>query len=424
VSPSRREFLQTLAAAGVGLYAAPALAAPQAGRARLLHNRFPDLRRHFIFEYYPWYETGPYRHWDQAKRHPPIDIASNYMPRLGAYNSADASVIEQHARWIADIGVGAINVSWWGPGDVTDRTIPVLMDVMAAHDIHVTFHLEPYTDSHASNYARDIQYLLKEYGDRRHWDCFLLLEHADGTVGPVFKSFRTIVPETGTDCHGNRYTVGDYAADGTWRRQTDRVRETFRDDFDRITLLADSLNIDRTRAGGFDGIAIYDNFVPPADYAGYSAGASRAGLVFSFNVNPGYDGIDPRRVDPDSCFEPSAFLPSAEGLDWASAADRERAASLSRDRIAESLQATLAVQTDPALANDQRGFFLVYINSFNEWHEGDSFEPMMDAGAIPSRQRFLGYHNPTRGDYRLTALRDLLRAALPDEDSSLAARRA
>jgi hypothetical protein len=125
-------------------------------------------------------------------------------------------------------------------------------------------------------------------------------------------------------------------------------------------------------------------------------------------VNPGYDAIDPRRIDPDGCFEPSVFVPPTEGLDWTSSLDRERAASLSAARIATSLEATLRVQSDPSLANDQQGFLLVYINSFNEWHEGDAFEPMRDAAAIPTSQQVLGYHNPARGDYRLTALRDLL----------------
>jgi hypothetical protein len=411
VDPSRREFLQTLGAAGLGVCAAPALiaAAPQTARARLLHNRFPDLRRHFIFEYYPWYETTPYRHWDQAGRRPPIDIASNYMPRLGAYDSADTSVIEQHARWIADIGVGAVNVSWWGPGDVTDRAVPKLMDVMSAHDIHVAFHLEPYADDHSGNYARDIQYLLKEYGDRRSWDCMLLLQNADGKIGPVFKSFRTIVPETGTDCQGVRYTVGDYTADSTWRRQTDRVRETFREDFDRITLLADSLNIDRTRAGGFDGIAIYDNFVAPDSWQGHATDCSSRDLVFSFNINPGFDVILERNVEPGPCSSPpTPFEPGGGAYDWFKAADRERAARASAARIREAFETTITVQTTASLANVKHGFFLTYINSFNEWHEGHQFEPMKDAAALSSDERAIGYHNPADGGYRLRQIGDLL----------------
>src|SRR5206468_270243 len=70
---------------------------------------FRDRRRHFIFEYYPWYQSNPWRHWDGGGRTPPLDIASFAVPALGAYDSRDARVIEQHARWIADAGVGAIN---------------------------------------------------------------------------------------------------------------------------------------------------------------------------------------------------------------------------------------------------------------------------------------------------------------------------
>jgi hypothetical protein len=415
VKPSRREFLQTLGAAGLGVWAAPAgpvaaAASPQSPRARLLNSRFSDLRRHFVFEYYPWYETAPYRHWDQAKRKPPVDVASNYMPRLGAYNSADTRVLEQHARWIADIGVGAINVSWWGPGDFTDRTIPALMDVMSAYDIHVAFHLEPYTERHAANYARDIQYLLKEYGDRRSWDCFLLLQHADGTVGPVFKSFRTIVPESGTDCHGHNFNVADYTSDAAWRQQTDRVRETFRRDFDRITLLADSVNVERTRAGGFDGIAIYDNFVKPDTWDGYANMCSSRDLVFSFNVNPGFDVIADREPPPpDSCAGgPTPFEPGGADYDWARLQDRERAARASLARISEAFTTTIDVQTNASLSNAKRGFFLTYINSFNEWHEGHQFEPMKDSSALTPEERAIGYHNPADGAYRLKRLGELL----------------
>jgi hypothetical protein len=118
--------------------------------------------------------TNPFQHWDEAGRHPPDDIASNYMPALGPYDSRAVAVMEQHARWIAETGIGAINVSWWGPGSGSDRIVPLLMDVMRAHDIHVTFHLEPYADDRSPRYGRDILYLLENYGVRRRWDAFLL----------------------------------------------------------------------------------------------------------------------------------------------------------------------------------------------------------------------------------------------------------
>jgi hypothetical protein len=91
-------------------------ARPRAVQAAPLRERFSDLARHFVFEYYPWYEADPWRHWDQWDRLPPDDIAANHVPRLGAYDSRSRQVLAQHAAWIASTGAGAINLSWWGRG--------------------------------------------------------------------------------------------------------------------------------------------------------------------------------------------------------------------------------------------------------------------------------------------------------------------
>src|SRR5262245_12483665 len=93
-----------------------------------LRSRFPNLRRHFVFEYYPWYQSDPYDHWNEGGHRPPFDIASPMMPALGPYDSGDAKVIEQHARWIAESGVGGIAVSWWGQHSYSDKAVPLIMD--------------------------------------------------------------------------------------------------------------------------------------------------------------------------------------------------------------------------------------------------------------------------------------------------------
>src|SRR5439155_20701887 len=381
-------------------------------RRRTLAQRFPDLRRHFIFEYYPWYRTNPYGHWNEAGRQPPVDIASNYMPQLGAYDSRSAAVMEQHAKWIAEAGIGAINVSWWGRDSDISGMIPVLMDVMRAHDIHVTFHIEPYADDRALRYATDIQYLISEYGDRRHWDAFLLLQHGDGSVGPVFKSFDTILVPLYNDCHGNVVHVSNYTPDQIWRQQTEKVRKLFAGDFDRLTLLADSLDLPRVTAGGFDGIAIYDNNVRPDEWAPYAHGCTARDLVFSFNCNPGFDGLALRHVDPKSCYTEPRFQPGDAVYDWSQRAQREAAAAASRGRITESFNTTVALQTAPASANVRRGFFLTYVNSFNEWHEGHQFEPMKNAADLAPAERAIGYHDPDNGRYRIETLRKLVAGAM------------
>jgi hypothetical protein len=285
------------------------------------------------------------------------------------------------------------------------------MDVMAAHDIRVTFHLEPYRDHRAQSYAADIEYLIGTYGERRKWDCFLLLRHADGTSGPVFKSFRTILPEATTDCRGRTSDVPDYAADALWRDQTDRVRARFASEFSRMTLLADSLDVGRARACGFDGIAVYDNYVLPETWRAHAEACTARDLVFSFNVNPGFNAVVDRRQGPESCYAPPPLEPVGT-YDWTSAEDRRLASQASERRIAETFETTMALQTDPGLSNAKRGFLLTYLNSFNEWHEGHQFEPMKDEAELTADERARTYHNPADGRHRLQALGKLLAQVL------------
>jgi hypothetical protein len=367
---------------------------------------FRDLRRHFIFEYYPWYQTDPWRHWDEAGRNPPIDIGAFAVPALGPYDSRDAKVIERHARWIAEAGVGAVNISWWGQGSFEDRAVPLVMDVMRAHDIRVTFHIEPYTTSRGTRLADDLLYLIREYGERRRWDAFLLLEDANGIARPVFKLFLTHLPPTGTDCKGRVFPVAHYTEDGAYRRQIDAVRTVLRADFDPI-VLSDSLDAARNAAGGFNGTAIYNPYIRPDTWPSLATDFSSADLFFSFPINPGFDRYPDRPPFPE-CHSPPVFEPPIEATGWDTAA-RAEALTASRNRILDSLRTNLTLQLDPSLRDVRGGFFLAYINSFNEWHEGTAFEPAANLADLTPAQRAIGYHNPDDGQWRLELLEDVLR---------------
>ena len=417
---TRRSFLGragAVLAVGLGARSAEARPSTQAV-ATSVHGaatpgslwwRFSDVRQHFIFEYYPWYGGPPeYTHWDYLGRVPPDDLSAPYVPRLGAYDVRSTSVLEQHARWIHEAGVGAIALSWWGRDTFEHAAVSRIMDVMKDHEIKVTFALEPYADDRGQRFRDDIRFLIREFGDKRGYDALLILRNEDGAEGPIFKGFRCILPREGVDCLGVTRRVADYTPDEVWREQIDGLRDDFRKDFDHITLLADSLEFARTPASGFDGIGIYDNYIAPDRYAAYAEAASRAGLLVSFNINPGYDQIEPRTAPADPCYAPRAFSP-ATTVDWTQAGERERASRLSQQRVVESFDQALAVQENPDLTNFKRGFSVVYINSFNEWHEGHAFEPMRDASLLTAGERRFPYHNPENGRARLDTLTSLLR---------------
>jgi hypothetical protein len=383
----------------------PALDAAAVGRD--LRRRFSDLRNHFIFEYYPWYGTDPWFHWDGPGRTPPYDMASTAVPELGPYDSRNPRVLEQHARWIRDSGAGAINVSWWGRGGFEDRAVPLLMDVMRDHGLKVTFHLEPYGDNRVDSYASDIRYLVTEYGDKRHWDCQLLLRSADDTEeGPVFKAFATILPQFSTDCHGRTTPVAMWRPDAVWHRQTDAVRDMLRGDFARVWQLSDSTSATRVLAAGFDGGSPYAAF-SPEEWPRLGRAFTALNLTFSPSIGTGFDAIVERNVPADSCYRPPPFVPPAT-IDWSRASERERAARLALWQIEASMRTSLGVQTDSTLRNASTGFFIVYIATFNEWHEGTSFEPMKDHAALLPQELPFGYHNPAYGRYRLDYLKPRL----------------
>lgn len=372
---------------------------------RLSH--IPDLGRRFIFEYYAWYETDPWFHWDENLRMPPVDIAASAMPLLGPYDSGDARVIEQHARWIAEAGVGAINLSWWGRDSAIDRRVHLIMDIMHAHDVRVTFHLEPYTDERPPTYRRDVIYLIEEYGERRGWDAFLLLEQPDGTVSPIFKSFATILPPVSTDCLGITRPVSGFVPDNAWRASLDGLRTDLRFEFDPVLLLCDSLDVSRVAAAGFDGLGLYDPFVAPDVWPMLATTFSQADLLFAFNVNVGFDKY-PARGPQGPCFSPSPFEPAAGLIDWSTEEGREAARAAGAKRFADTLQQNVVLQTSTGLANAREGLFVTYINSFNEWHEGTAFEPARDYAGLSFDELAVAYHNPTNGRWRLDRLKEAL----------------
>lgn len=59
---------------------------------------------------------------------PPEDIASDFYPTLGVYDSVDPVVVAQHMAWMRTAGIGTIAVVWDGPDSPGSEAMPVVLE--------------------------------------------------------------------------------------------------------------------------------------------------------------------------------------------------------------------------------------------------------------------------------------------------------
>ena len=264
--------------------------------------------------------------------------------------------MEQHARWIADSGAGAIDVSWWGPDSNVNEVIPTLMDVMAAHDIHVTFYVEPYTERHAENYARDLHVPDQEL--RRPPALGLLpAERARGRHG---RSGVQVVPH---DPAAHRHRLPRRDQPGRRLRGRRCVAAADRRDPRAAARRLRSRDAPRRfhPGGAHAGRRLRRHrALRQLRVAGHLAPARRrtapaATWCSRFRSIRDSTASSFRRPIRNSCYVPPAFAPGGGVYDWTRAADRAAAETASRGRIADSFNTTVNLQTSPALANAARG---------------------------------------------------------------------
>src|SRR5512137_339896 len=78
-----------------------------------------SVQRRVMAFYYPWYGTpdgpggaGRAVHWERIDAETRALAASTHYPALGAYDSHDEKVIDQHCRWAKRAGIDTLIVSW------------------------------------------------------------------------------------------------------------------------------------------------------------------------------------------------------------------------------------------------------------------------------------------------------------------------
>jgi hypothetical protein len=282
--------------------------------------------------YYPWYGTreglggaGRTVHWGRIDAANKDIQASTHYPTLGAYDSHDPKLIDQHCRWARRAGIDTLIVSWWGHNSYCDRAMSKILDSCQRHGLTACIYYEtvprPQTPQSA---AEEIIKVLKKYGTHA--------AHLKVNSKPVVFIYGRTLQELGlTD----------------WLKAIEMINEEYKEGF---TAIGDQFSYGAARI--FDGVHTYNTAGPlrgqdptaarkwaAETYQSWVQLADQAGKISTVTVIPGYDDTKIRKP----------------GL----AVERYKT-RLYRAQWEE------AIKADP---------HWILITSFNEWHEGSEIEP-------------------------------------------------
>jgi hypothetical protein len=300
----------------------------------------PAQPKQVLAYYYGWYGNPDvshrWVHWknvDPAKHH--ID-ESTHFPALGAYDSHDPKVVEQHCREAREAGLTGFIVSWWREGDFHDEGMPLMLDAAQKHGLKVTIYYEtvpPRGNPTVEGAVDDIAYIMGKYASHPAW-----LKVNGKAV--IFIYGRA---------------VNELKLPG-WKK----VIEAFPAKYPGgAVFLGDRISPESAQV--FDGIHTYN---PTGLTKGKTAGEIRAWAKTTFpewiktagpnriacvTIIPGYD---------DSC-QPSRKPP--------------------RPITERSHGDTYRAMWEEAIAANPDW---VLITSWNEWHEGSEIEPSVDDGDL------------------------------------------
>jgi glycoprotein endo-alpha-1,2-mannosidase len=296
-----------------------------------------QVERRVLAFYYPWYGVpdgpggaGKTVHWGKIDGRNKDIAASTHYPALGAYDSHDPAVIEQHCQWAKAAHIDTFIVSWWGHGDYTDRAMPLILDGCKRHGLKACIYYErvpkPQTAEAA---AQDIIKVLEKYGSHE--------AHLKVDGKPVVFIYGRAVGEIGLT---------------GWLEAIKLIKAGFKDG---AVILGDQFSYGSARV--FDGLHTYNTAGSlkglsldaldkwaSGTYPSWVRLADQAGKISTVTVIPGYDDTKIRT--------PGLAVARFDGDSY-------------------RIQWQRAIEADP---------HWVLITSFNEWHEGSEIEPSAEFG--------------------------------------------
>lgn len=292
--------------------------------------------------YYPWYRTqefdGEWAHWDGAAFTPPLDISSDYYPKLGAYSTMDERVLSQHFAWLRQAGVGVIITSWWGPGSREDQNVLMLLKVGERYGIKVAFHIEPYESFDKSRTAdqlvKDVEYIYNRYGASPAFYRTTGTSRWSKTNQPKGLFFLYAPSYTGNVTPDALTVEGGY-----WQAAMDAIHASPEGGL----VIAGSSDGGWVDSGHFDGVYNYITLNLEQEGGFLWAQGLPLGAWYVPSLIPGNSA---RRIG----YPESTYVSRRDGITYR-----------------EQWQAAFSTGVQPDL---------VTITSFNEWHEGSQIEPI------------------------------------------------
>ena len=120
--------------------------------------------------YYDWYGnpagSGKWVHWEKVDEANKRIGSSTHYPSLGAYDSHDPKLVEQHVRSAKEAGISGFIVTWWAQGDFHDQGMPLLLEAAQKQGLAITVYFETV---HQGGALKDVLYLLERYGKHPAW---------------------------------------------------------------------------------------------------------------------------------------------------------------------------------------------------------------------------------------------------------------
>ncbi len=303
-----------------------------AERAKVSWTKVPKKVLAF---YYAWYGnpqvSGRWVHWEKVDEEKKEIGSSTHYPVLGAYDSHDPKVVEQHCRWAKEAGLDGFIVSWWHPNDFHDRAMPLILDTAQKFGLEVTAYFETVPTRTREQALEYVMHLLNRYGKHPAWlklngkPVIFVYGRAIGEIG--LDGWLWVIVEANRRYEGGAVFIGD--------------------------------QISKRAARIFDGIHTYN-------ITGQTAGKSSDEIrEWARKTFPNW--VETAGDDRIACL---TIIP---GYDDSKLPDRKPPRPITERHGGETYRVLweAAIEANPDW---------VLITSWNEWHEGSEIEPSVENG--------------------------------------------